>query len=58
VGGTAGVSFAVASVSGSVGLGFQAGASPTSTVEVGEGTVDINLTVTTFQLLFSVAYTF
>ncbi len=58
VGGTAGVSFKAGSLSGAVGLGFQAGASPTSTLVVGGGTVDINLTVTTFQLLYSVAYTF
>jgi hypothetical protein len=58
VGGTAGLSFAVGSLSGAVGLGFQTGASPTSTISVPAGTVDINLTVKTFQLLYSLAYTF
>ena len=58
VGGTAGLSFAVGSLSGALGLGFQTGAAPTTQITIPPTTVDIGLTVKTFQLLYSVAYTF
>ncbi len=58
VGGTAGLSFTVGSLSGAVGLGFQTGASPTTQISIPPATVDVGLTVRTFQLLYSIAYTF
>ena len=58
VGGTAGLSFAVGSLSGAVGLGFQTGAAPTTALSIPPTTVNIGLTVKTFQLLYSIAYTF
>jgi len=58
IGGTAGVSFRISRVSGALGLGFQSGKSPTTTVGVEPTVVDTKLTVKTFQLLYSLAVTF
>jgi hypothetical protein len=45
-------------VSGALGLGFQSGKSPTTTVGVEPTVIDTKLTVKTFQLLYSLAVTF
>lgn len=58
IGATAGVSFQIARVSGALGLGFQSGKSPTTTLGIAPTLVDTKLTVKTFQLLYSLAYTF
>ena len=58
IGGTAGVSFRISRVSGALGLGFQSGKSPTTTVGVEPTVIDTKLTVKTFQLLYSLAVTF
>jgi hypothetical protein len=41
-----------------VGLGFQTGAAPTTTLSIPPAAVNVGLTVKTFQLLYSIAYTF
>ncbi|MFI5209499.1 MAG: OmpP1/FadL family transporter [Gemmatimonadales bacterium] len=57
-GATAGVSFTGAHLSGSLGLGFQNGQSPGTPVGIGSQVTETRLTVTTFQLLYAVAYAF
>ncbi len=58
IGATAGVSFKAARLSGAFGLGLQTGKSPTTVVGISPTEVDTKLTVKTFQLLYSIAYTF
>jgi len=57
-GATAGVSFAAAHLSGSIGLGFQTGKSPPTPVGIGTEVAETRLSVTTFQLLYAIAYAF
>jgi hypothetical protein len=57
-GATAGVSFTAAHLSGSLGLGFQTGKSPPTLVGIGPAARDTRLTMTTFQFLYAVAYSF
>ncbi len=58
IGGTAGVSFQGAHLSGSVGLGFQTGRSPPTPVGNDLELVETRLKVTSLQMLYSVAYAF
>jgi hypothetical protein len=58
IGATAGVSFQISKVSGALGIGFQSGKSPTTVIGIAPTTLDTKLTVKTFQLLYSLAYTF
>lgn len=58
IGGTAGVSFQIARVSGAIGMGFQTGNSPPTAVGISPTLIETELTVKTFQLLYSLAYTF
>ncbi len=58
IGATAGVSFRISKVSGALGLGLQTGKSPTTSVGIPPTVRDTKLTVKTFQLLYSIAYTF
>ena len=58
IGATAGVSFHASRVSGAFGLGLQTGKSPTTVVGISPTQIDTKLTVKTFQLLYSIAYTF
>jgi long-subunit fatty acid transport protein len=55
---TAGVSFTAAHLSGSIGLGFQTGKSPSTPVAFGPVVSETRLTMTTFQLLYAIAYSF
>jgi long-subunit fatty acid transport protein len=58
IGGTAGVSFTGAHLSGSLGLGFQTGRSPPTPVGSGSDLAETRLKVTALQLLYSIAYAF
>lgn len=58
IGGTAGVSFTGAHLSGSVGFGFQTGRSPPTPVGSDSELAETRLKVTSLQLLYSVAYAF
>ncbi len=58
IGGTAGLSFTASHLSGSIGVGFQTGKSPTTTIGIASEVRQTKLTVTTFQLLYAVAYAF
>ena len=58
IGATAGVSFAVSRVTGALGLGLQTGQSPVTTVGIAPSLIDTRITVKTFQLMYSLAYTF
>jgi long-subunit fatty acid transport protein len=58
IGGTAGVSFTGALLSGSLGLGFQTGRSPPTPVGSGSDLAETRLKVTALQLLYSIAYAF
>lgn len=58
IGATAGLSFNVARLSGALGLGLQTGQSPVTSVGIAPALIDTRITVKTFQLLYSLAYTF
>ena len=58
IGATAGVSFTVSHLSGSVGIGLQKGKSPVTPVAIASYVRDTRLEVTTFQLLYSLTYAF
>lgn len=58
IGGTAGVSFTGAHLSGSVGLGFQTGRSPPTPVGSDSELAETRLKVTSLQMLYSIAYAF
>lgn len=58
LGATAGVSFSISRVTGAFGLGFQSGQGPVTQVGIAPTLIDTRVTVKTFQLLYSLAYTF
>lgn len=58
IGGTAGVSFTGAHLSGSLGFGFQTGRSPPTPVGSDSEVADTRLKVTSIQLLYAIAYSF
>ncbi len=58
IGGTAGVSFTGAHLSGSLGVGFQTGRSPPTPVGSGSDVAETRLKVTSIQLLYALAYSF
>jgi len=58
LGATAGVSFTATHLSGSVGLGFQTGKSPSTPVAIDSVVSETRLTMTSFQLLYAIAYSF
>jgi hypothetical protein len=58
IGVTAGVAFRISRVSGAFGLGFQSGTSPVTDILVSPVPLSTKVTVKTFQLMYSLAYTF
>ncbi len=58
IGATAGVSFTVSHLSGSLGFGLQAGKSPVTQVAIASYVRETRLELTTVQLLYSFAYSF
>ena len=57
-GATAGVSFKGERLSGALGIGLQTGSSPATTIIIQPVEVSTKLNVQTFQLMYSIAYTF
>ena len=58
IGATAGVSFTVSHLSGSLGFGLQTGKSPVTQVAIASYVRETRLELTTVQLLYSFAYSF
>ncbi len=58
IGGTIGLSLTGAKLSGSLGLGFQSGTSPETEIGIPPLTRETKVTVDTFQLLYSISYSF
>lgn len=55
---TAGVSFRAERLSGALGLGLQTGSSPETSIVIQPVEVNTKLSVKTFQLMYSIAYSF
>jgi len=58
IGGTVGLSLTGARLSGSLGVGFQSGTSPETEIGIPPLTRETKVSVNTFQLLYSISYSF
>jgi hypothetical protein len=58
IGGTAGLSLTKSRLSGSLGLGFQSGNSPATSIGIPPFIRETKISVKTFQLLYSISYAF